>query len=170
MLAGWRGADGSKHGSGEPNPNQLERYIANGCFWQHEIPESQAYFRHANKDYLEWAVSMGFIDQPEPVVLQIYSEMLQKFRLAAEGHGAVQPPERDRPRIAAYFDPLPLWYRAPGAGCGGRGEEFPALRHHPAADGHVSLLGFAERLAAPDLRLQSPVRESAHGRGAGIGG
>src|SRR6185312_2767045 len=39
MLAGWRGADGSKHGSGEPNPNQLERYIANGCFWQHEIPE-----------------------------------------------------------------------------------------------------------------------------------
>ena len=111
MLAGWRGADGSKHGSGEPNPNQLERYIANGCFWQHEIPESQAYFRHANKDYLEWAVSMGFIDQPEPVVLQIYSEVLQKFRLAAEGHGAVQPPERDRPRIAAYFDPLPLWYR-----------------------------------------------------------
>ena len=57
----------SKHGSGEPNPNQLEHYIANGCFWQHEIaPRASAISRHANKDYLEWAVAMGFIDQPEP--------------------------------------------------------------------------------------------------------
>ncbi len=111
MLAGWRGADGSKSGSGEPNPRQLAQYIAHGCFWQHELPESQRYYRHANKDYLDWATSMGFIDKPEQIVLQLYSEVLQKFRLAAQGHGAVQPPERERARIAEYFDPLPIWYR-----------------------------------------------------------
>ena len=33
-LAGWRGADGNQHGKGDPNPNQLESYIENGCFWQ----------------------------------------------------------------------------------------------------------------------------------------
>ena len=53
---------------------------------------------------------MGFIERPEPITLQLYSEELQKFRLAAEGHGAVQPPERDRERVRAYFDPLPFWY------------------------------------------------------------
>jgi anaerobic selenocysteine-containing dehydrogenase len=45
------------------------------------------------------------------VIIQLYSEPLQRFRLAAQGHGAVQPPERDRERIATYFDPLPIWYQ-----------------------------------------------------------
>jgi anaerobic selenocysteine-containing dehydrogenase len=64
----------------------------------------------ANHDYLHWSASMGFIARPEPVVLQLYSETLQKFRLAAQGHGAVQPPDAERERIATYFDPLPIWY------------------------------------------------------------
>src|SRR4029453_9724759 len=34
----------------------------------------------------------------------------QRFRLAAEGHGPVQPPDALRARIAAHFDPLPIWY------------------------------------------------------------
>ena len=109
MLAGWRGADGSKYGQGEPNPKQLEQYIAHGCFWHHELAPEQRFYRHANKAYLEWAVQMGFIDKPEQVILQLYSEVLQKFRLAGLGHGAVQPPERDRERIATYIDPLPIW-------------------------------------------------------------
>nr|MBP8081437.1 molybdopterin oxidoreductase family protein [Arenimonas sp.] len=45
-----------------------------------------------------------------PIVLQLYSETLQKFRLAAQGHGAIQPPDDQRERIATYFDPLPIWY------------------------------------------------------------
>jgi anaerobic selenocysteine-containing dehydrogenase len=36
---------------------------------------------------------------------------LQKFRLAAQGHGDVRPPEQHRERIATYFDPLPVWYQ-----------------------------------------------------------
>ena len=110
MLAGWRGANGGDRGKGAPNPNQLDRYIENGCFWRHELPADQKYFKHANRGYLEWAASVGFIGKAEPIVLQMYSEPLQKFRLAAEGHGAVQPPERERERIKTYFDPLPLWY------------------------------------------------------------
>ena len=109
-LAGWRGEDGAAHGKGAPNPDQLQRYIDNGCFWKYKLPEEQHYFKHANKAYLENAVAMGLIGNAEPIVLQLYVEPLQKFRLAAEGHGDVQPPERLRQRIATHFDPLPIWY------------------------------------------------------------
>ena len=109
-LAGWRGAEGENVGRGAPNPQQLERYVTNGCFWKHELPEDQLYLKHANKAYLETAVTMGLIDKPEPIVLQLYVEPLQRFRLAAQGHGSVQPPETHRERIATYFDPLPFWY------------------------------------------------------------
>ena len=53
---------------------------------------------------------MGFIGKADQIILQLYSEPLQKFRLAAQGHGAVQPPETHRARIETYFDPLPFWY------------------------------------------------------------
>jgi len=64
----------------------------------------------ANRDYLEWAKSLGFVGSTGPIVMQFYAESLQKFRLAARGHGAVQPPARDRARVERYFDPLPYWY------------------------------------------------------------
>ncbi len=110
LLAGWRGPDGSLHGKGPPNPDQLRRYIENGGFWHAPVPEHARYYKMANRGYLEWARQMGFIGPAEPIVLQIYSETLQKFRLAALGHGPHQPPERHRERIATYFDPLPVWY------------------------------------------------------------
>ena len=110
LLAGWRGSDGSQEGNGAPNPQQLDRYIEHGGFWRSEIPESARYFKMANRDYLEWSARMGCIARPEPVVLQLYSETLQKFRLAAQGHGAIQPPQQHRERVARYFDPLPIWY------------------------------------------------------------
>jgi sulfite dehydrogenase (quinone) subunit SoeA len=109
-LAGWRGAEGEAHGKGAPNPKQLERYIANGCFWKYELPPEQLFYKHANKAYLENAFAMGLIGAPDPVVLQLYVEPLQRFRLAAQGHGTVQPPDKDRSRIETYFDPLPIWY------------------------------------------------------------
>jgi anaerobic selenocysteine-containing dehydrogenase len=109
-LAGWRGADGSTHGKGAPNPDQLQRYIDNGCFWFHPLPEEQHYYKHANRAYLENAVSLGLIANADPIVLQLYVEPLQRFRLAAQGHGPVQPPDRLRARIETHFDPLPIWY------------------------------------------------------------
>ncbi len=111
MLAGWRGAKGERHGIGAPNPEQLQRYIENGCFWRHELPDNQKFYRHANRDYLEWAQAMGFVADQEQIVLQLYCEPLQRFRLAAQGHGAAQPPAGQRARIAAHFDPLPVWHQ-----------------------------------------------------------
>ncbi len=111
LLAGWRGADGSSAAIGAPNPDQLQRYIEHDCHWQREIPAAGRYYKMANRDYLEWAKSLGFVTSTRPIELQFYAESLQRFRLAAQGHGAVQPPERDRARVQRYFDPLPFWYR-----------------------------------------------------------
>ena len=110
LLAGWRGVDGAQSGKGAPNPAQLDAYIAHDGYWREEIPESARYYKMANRDYLQWAHGLGLIGNTDPIVLQLYAEPLQKFRLAAQGHGDIQPPERDRERVATYFDPLPLWY------------------------------------------------------------
>src|SRR5215472_10589162 len=123
-LGGWRGAEGEQAGHGAPNPRQLERYVANGCFWKHELPEDQRFFKHVNKAYLEASVAMGFIDTAEPIILQLYVEPLQRFRLAGCGHGKVVPPETHRERIATYFDPLPFWY-APFEEARSDGGSFP---------------------------------------------
>ncbi len=132
LLAGWRGADGSETGKGQPNPLQLQRYIEHGGFWHAPIPESARYYKMANRDYLQWAHRFGFIATTEPVVLQLYSETLQKFRLAAQGHGAQQPPDEHRERVATYFDPLPMWYE-PFEGAQTSAETFPlsALTQRP---------------------------------------
>ncbi len=109
-LAGFRGEDGTTVGRGAPNPDQLRRYIENGSFWQHHLPAEQLYYKHSNRRYLEDAKAMGLIGDASKITLQIYSETLQKFRLAAEGHGPVVPPERVRMRVAHYMDPLPFWH------------------------------------------------------------
>ncbi|HSD16754.1 MAG TPA: molybdopterin oxidoreductase family protein [Thermomonas sp.] len=110
LLAGWRGVDGEAEGKGAPNPEQLQRYIEHGGFWHSPVPASARYYKMANRDYLQWAQRFGFVPTAEPIVLQLYSETLQKFRLAAQGHGPQQPPPEHRQRVATYFDPLPIWY------------------------------------------------------------
>jgi anaerobic selenocysteine-containing dehydrogenase len=109
-LAGFRGKDGDKFGRGEVNPNQLQAYIDNGAFWHHHLEPNQRFYKFANKDYLDFAVQMGFIGHADQIVLQLYSEPMQKFRLAAEGHGPNQPPDHMREQLKASFDPLPIWY------------------------------------------------------------
>jgi sulfite dehydrogenase (quinone) subunit SoeA len=110
LLAGWRGRDGKETGTGEPNAHQIEEYIKHQCFWHEEFPDNIKYFKHVNKDYLEYAHKKGFIVNEEPIIAQLYSEEMQKFRLAADGHGEIQPPENRRDRIREAFDPLPTWY------------------------------------------------------------
>ncbi|MDG4873923.1 molybdopterin oxidoreductase family protein [Mesorhizobium sp. WSM4935] len=109
-LAGWRGKNGGAIGRGDVNPDQLQRYIDNGGFWHHEFADDQRYYKMGNRAYLDFAVEMGFIAKAEPIVFQLYSEPMQRFRLAARGHGKVQPPQAERGRIEAYMDPLPFWY------------------------------------------------------------
>jgi len=110
LLAGWRGEDGTREAKGAPNPEQLQRYIEHGGFWRSEVPTHARYFKMANRGYLDWAQRMGFLGHAEPIALQLYSETLQKFRLAAQGHGPHQPPDLHRERVSTYFDPLPIWY------------------------------------------------------------
>ena len=109
-LAGFRGEDGKSFGKGAVNPDQLKRYIENGCHWYYELPDEMKYFKHVNKAYLEWAVSFGFLGNMEPIIHQLYCEPLQTFRLAAQGHGKIVPPEQHKQRIETYFDPIPFWY------------------------------------------------------------
>lgn len=110
LLAGWRGEDGGQQGTGAPNPYQLQRYVDNGGWWRAEVPGHARYFKMANRGYLRWARELGLLGSETPITLQLYAEPLQKFRLAAQGHGPHQPPEEHRERVARFFDPLPLWY------------------------------------------------------------
>jgi anaerobic selenocysteine-containing dehydrogenase len=109
-LAGWRGPDGEAVGKGSPNPDQLERYKAHGCFFEHPFAPAQRYFKQINRDYQELAVATGMMAEIGPVTSRLYVEVLQRFRLAAQGHGAHVPPEPHRARLALYADPLPFWY------------------------------------------------------------
>jgi len=46
----------------------------------------------------------------DPINIHIYSEVLQRFRLAAQGkYAGKQPPDRLRNRIETHFDPLPFY-------------------------------------------------------------
>jgi sulfite dehydrogenase (quinone) subunit SoeA len=111
FLAGWRGKNGEKSLKGEPNPQQWERYAENNCVFQYKMPESMHYMKNWNRDYLEFSLECGFRRLADPVNIHLYSEVLQRFRLAAQGKRCgKQPPAHLRERIATYFDPLPFYY------------------------------------------------------------
>ena len=112
FLAGWRGKNGDQHLTGEPNPKQWEAYIENECFFKYDLQDNQRYLRHANKDYLELAKSAGWVGSTDQIVLEVYSETLQKFRLAGQGlyDGPMPSQEQHKQRLRDYFDPLPFYY------------------------------------------------------------
>ncbi len=111
FLAGWRGKGGEKFLKGEPNPRQWEMYAKNNCVFHYELPRSYQYMRNWNKGYLQWARSQGMTRYAEPITIHLYSEVLQKFRLAAQGkRRGKQPPDRLRKRVETFFDPLPFYY------------------------------------------------------------
>jgi anaerobic selenocysteine-containing dehydrogenase len=111
FLMGWRGADGSEHLRGAPNPKQWEMYAKNNCVFQYHMPEAMHYMRNWNREYLDFAKAKGWRQKNDVIQLALYSDTLQSFRLAAQGKTkGRQPPEHLRQRIAAYFDPLPFWY------------------------------------------------------------
>ena len=54
---------------------------------------------------------MGWIAKNQPIVIQMYSEEMQKFKLAGEGYGNKIPPNHLKERIKKYFNPIPSWYQ-----------------------------------------------------------
>jgi anaerobic selenocysteine-containing dehydrogenase len=111
FLAGWRGKDGEKPLKGEPNPQQWERYAENNCVFHYTMPESMQYMKNWNRGYMEFSRDHGFRRLADPIIIHLYSEVLQRFRLAAQGKRAgKQPPDHLRARVEQYFAPLPFWY------------------------------------------------------------
>ncbi|MGB3277579.1 MAG: molybdopterin oxidoreductase family protein [Pseudorhodobacter sp.] len=133
-LIGFRGENGTEEGRGAPNPDQLQRYIDNGAFYQAHVPEGADFYKPWNKAYQDWAVKIGLYDAPQPYLFSLYSEPMRKFQLAAEGHGDRQPPEAARERVKQMMDPLPIWY----APFGDDATEYPvhALTQRPMAMYH----------------------------------
>jgi anaerobic selenocysteine-containing dehydrogenase len=110
FLAGWRGKGGEKFMRGEPNPKQWEMYEKNNCVFHYELPKSYQYMRNWNRGYLDWAKFHHMTRHADPINIHIYSEVLQRFRLAAQGkYAGKQPPDRLRNRIETHFDPLPFY-------------------------------------------------------------
>jgi anaerobic selenocysteine-containing dehydrogenase len=111
FLAGWRGKGGEKFMVGEPNPRQWEMYAKNDCVFHHALPPSYRYMRNWNRGYMEWAQRTRIRRFNEPILIHVYSEVLQRFRLAAQGKWPTRrPPEHLRGRVETYFDPLPFYY------------------------------------------------------------
>ncbi|MET0085910.1 MAG: sulfite dehydrogenase subunit SoeA [Sedimenticola sp.] len=138
FLAGWRGKSGEKFLKGEPNSRQLEMYKQNDCVYHYHLPKSYQYMRNWNKGYLHWARAHGMTRYAEPITIHLYSEVLQKFRLAAQGKWSNRrPPERLRKRIEMNFDPLPF-FSEPLLSRLGDSHEYPlnALTQRPMAMYH----------------------------------
>ena len=111
-LAGWRGTKGDEHG-----PWRAERPPARRLRRERLLLAVRPAARGAATSSPSTApisparASWACVDTAAPITLHLYAETLQRFRLAAEGHGAVQPPESHRERIRRHFDPLPFWYQ-----------------------------------------------------------
>jgi anaerobic selenocysteine-containing dehydrogenase len=111
FLAGWRGKGGEKHLRGEPNPNQWEMYAKNNCVFHYELPKSYQHMRNWNQGYLEWSQRNRITRYAEPILINIYSEVLMRFRQAARGKGfSRKPPAHLAKRVETFFDPLPFYY------------------------------------------------------------
>ena len=178
LLIGHRGDDGKATGKGAANPSQLDAYAANDCFFASEVPAAGRYYKMGNQDYLDWAQRLGFVagspvpgpGSREELVFHLYSETLQRFRLAAQGHGAVQPPPAERARVARFFDPLPFWY-APFEHVDAEGGVFPlsAITQRPMFMYHAwgSQNRWLRQIAARNVLYLHPQTADAHGVAAG---
>jgi anaerobic selenocysteine-containing dehydrogenase len=111
FLMGWRGKDGDKALIGEPNPRQWEMYSQNNCVFHYRLAPEHQYMRNWNRGYHEWAQRMRLRRFADPIIIQVYAEVLQRFRLAAQGKGSgKRPPTALKDRVEKYFDPLPFYY------------------------------------------------------------
>jgi anaerobic selenocysteine-containing dehydrogenase len=103
------------------------------------MPESLQYMRNWNQGYHEWAQQMKLRRHPDPIMIQIYAEVLQRFRLAARGKGpsARRPPPHLRSRVETFFDPLPFFYLPLEVQCTEK-EKYPlaAITQRPMAMYH----------------------------------
>jgi anaerobic selenocysteine-containing dehydrogenase len=171
FLAGWRGADGSKAMLGEPNPAQWQRYAENNCVFKHEMAPSYRYMRNWNRGYMEWAQRMRLRRWGDPILVHLYSEVLQRFRLAAQGKWpGRQPPAALAKRVETHFDPLPF-YSAPLEVQATDLEKYPlaAITQRPMAMYHSwdSQNAWLRQIHAHNYLFVNPLTAKASGIGDG---
>ena len=115
FLAGWRlDEDGNEvHLRGKPNPKQWDRYIENQSFFTYHLAPNQQFYRFCNKDYLELAKHAAWVGSTDPIIMELYSETLQKFNLAGQGlyDGPCPSKPEHKERLTRYFTPLPEYYK-----------------------------------------------------------
>ena len=68
-LMGFRG-EGQSTGRGDPHPEQLERYVENGGFFTHPIPERRNSTNPGTHAHQDWAIDLASTNQPPALSLQ----------------------------------------------------------------------------------------------------
>ena len=152
FLAGWRGADGSKSFVGEPNPEAVGGLReARGVL---RLPPARGAPRGTASPTAATSSSRSgraSSARSRPITLQLWSEPLQKFRLAGQGLYAGR--SRAIPWTRSGSRPTSTRCRSGTRRSKAQRSDarrVPAVRDHAAADGDVPLVGLAERVAAPD--------------------
>src|SRR4029453_712974 len=103
FLAGWRGENGDQFLQGKPNARQWEQYASNNCVYHYRLPPAYQYRGKGKKGYRGWAQRGRRRRFREPILIQLYSEVLQTFRLAAQGKRPGRPaPPHLRARARGY--------------------------------------------------------------------
>ena len=169
FLAGWRGEDGDVAAARRAEPAAVgARTRRTSASSSTSCPSNMRFYKFANRDYLEFARDAGFNASAEPIVMELYSETLQKFRLA--GQGLYDGPDAAaQPRIGSawrrYFDPLPFWYQPLEMQGADPGFDFHAVTQRPMSMYHSwdSQNAWLRQI----LRAELPLHEPRHGRAPG---
>ena len=153
-------------GRGEVNPRQLEQYIADGCFHVHHLPEHMRYFKHVNRDYIDWARRQGLAPDADAGDLPA----LQRAD-AEDAAGRARARRRRAARAASRRASRPTSIRCRSGIRRSRmrpplrrTSRMHAITQRPMAMYHS--LGLAECLAAADPRRQPALHEPRAGRAA----
>ena len=86
------------HRQAQPRRNGALR--ENNCVFHYPLQESLRYMRNWNRGYNDWAQRVRMRRHGDPLMIALYSEVMQRFRLAAQGSPPRrQPPERLRERV-----------------------------------------------------------------------
>ena len=150
LLAGWRGADGAERAAASPTPiscSATSSTAASGrTSWRRKRATTRTPIASISTRRARWASSSVPSRSRCSCTARSCRGSVWRRKVTAR----CSRPRLHRERVRGYFDPLPFWYAPFEAGR--RRGGFPAARDHPAAGGHVPLLGLDERVAAPDPR------------------
>ncbi|KGW45245.1 molybdopterin oxidoreductase family protein [Burkholderia pseudomallei MSHR684] len=163
FLIGWRGEDGGDALVGAPNPRQWDEYEKHGCVFHYTLPDTLQYMRGCNGPVSEMGGRKRFPEvrraDRDPPLLGRAAEIPTRRAGQDERPAAARAPAR---AYRTTFRSAAVLVRTARA----RRDRFatlPARGRHAAADGDVSLVGFAERVAAADSWGERSVRESEGG-------